>query len=200
MPNTREHILATAFELFFSRGYKSVTMNELVEATGMSKGAFYHYFNSKEELWDLTQEKFLEQYLAHQRIDFDDSLTLKENMVQLVHRFSPLVDRMNTSSAKTSEFLGNYLVFLQSVMKNPKFREKIARYNKQYLREFKEWIILAQRRGEIHKSLDSGVLAQHFTYLMKGSAIFYMLVDQDEPMEIAFGKVITQLFNQIEAH
>jgi len=44
MNDTREHILKVAFNLFLLKSYKEVTMAELVEKTGMSKGAFYHYF------------------------------------------------------------------------------------------------------------------------------------------------------------
>jgi AcrR family transcriptional regulator len=198
MSDTREHILTTAFELFFEKGYKSVTMNELVAASGMSKGAFYHYFTSKEEVYDLTLEKFFNLYLEQQKLDFDDSLTLKENIKGLLQRFAPLMERMNTSSDRSAEFLGNYLVFLQSLMKKKKFRAKMGQYNKQYIREFEQWIREAQQRGELKKELNATVLAQHLTYLMKGNAIFYALVDQDEPMHISFNKVIDQFFSQIE--
>jgi TetR/AcrR family transcriptional repressor of nem operon len=44
MADTRDQILTTAFKLFFEKGYKEVTMSELVKETGLSKGAFYHYF------------------------------------------------------------------------------------------------------------------------------------------------------------
>jgi len=46
MTTTKEHILFTALKLILKKGYGNVTMNELVEASGLSKGAFYHYFKT----------------------------------------------------------------------------------------------------------------------------------------------------------
>jgi AcrR family transcriptional regulator len=61
--DNRTHILATAFRLFFRKGYKSVTMSDLVKESGLSKGAFYHYFNSKEDLYKHSMEMFMDHYL-----------------------------------------------------------------------------------------------------------------------------------------
>lgn len=48
--NTRDKLLAEAIRLFADEGYERVTVNEVVEAAALTKGAFYHYFNSKEDL------------------------------------------------------------------------------------------------------------------------------------------------------
>ena len=48
---SKEHILITAFSLFLQKSFKEVTMKEIVKETGLSKGAFYHYFESKEQLF-----------------------------------------------------------------------------------------------------------------------------------------------------
>lgn len=37
-------------KLFHSRGYTSVGINDVLEATGIPKGSFYYYFSSKEDL------------------------------------------------------------------------------------------------------------------------------------------------------
>lgn len=47
---TREHILETAAAAFAERGYAATSLNELVRRSGLTKGAFYHHFDSKEEL------------------------------------------------------------------------------------------------------------------------------------------------------
>lgn len=51
MNDSREHILKVGFILFLQKSYKAVTMREIVEKSGLSKGAFYHYFSSKEDLF-----------------------------------------------------------------------------------------------------------------------------------------------------
>jgi len=44
---TRERILRAAFELFSSRGYDPVSINQIVERAGVSKGGLFHHFDSK---------------------------------------------------------------------------------------------------------------------------------------------------------
>ncbi|MFC7748594.1 FAD-dependent oxidoreductase [Paenibacillus thermoaerophilus] len=46
----RELLSETALRLFIERGYEQVSVDEIIAATGTSKGTFYHYFRSKEDL------------------------------------------------------------------------------------------------------------------------------------------------------
>ena len=39
-------IIDAAMKLFLEKGYENTTMQDIVEASGMSKGAIYHYFKS----------------------------------------------------------------------------------------------------------------------------------------------------------
>ncbi|MFV8310259.1 TetR/AcrR family transcriptional regulator [Mycobacteroides chelonae] len=46
----RTELLDLAMALFLDRGYEKVSLNDLIATSGISKGAFYHYFSSKEAL------------------------------------------------------------------------------------------------------------------------------------------------------
>lgn len=46
----RAEILQQALSIFLKRGYESTSLNDLISEAGLSKGMFYHYFSSKEEL------------------------------------------------------------------------------------------------------------------------------------------------------
>lgn len=48
--DTKERILETAFDLFSSKGYNGVSLNEIVSMAGVSKGGLFHHFNSKYDL------------------------------------------------------------------------------------------------------------------------------------------------------
>ncbi|MGB6205476.1 TetR/AcrR family transcriptional regulator [Mycobacterium sp.] len=49
--NVRQaEVLDRALALFLERGYENVRLNDLLAVAGTSKGAFYHYFPSKEAL------------------------------------------------------------------------------------------------------------------------------------------------------
>lgn len=47
----RKYILETARKVFAEKGYKRVTMKDVVEACDISRGGLYLYFNSTEELF-----------------------------------------------------------------------------------------------------------------------------------------------------
>ncbi len=47
----REYILQKAREVFAEKGFKTVTMKDIVEACGISRGGLYLYFDSTEELF-----------------------------------------------------------------------------------------------------------------------------------------------------
>lgn len=49
---TIEKILDTSFHLFSIKGYDKTTIQDIVNELGMSKGAIYHHFKSKEEILD----------------------------------------------------------------------------------------------------------------------------------------------------
>jgi len=48
--DSKERILATGKELFLARGYAATTVDAICEKAGLTKGSFYYFFESKEEL------------------------------------------------------------------------------------------------------------------------------------------------------
>ena len=46
----RRQILDTAERLFYERGYDHTGVQDILDALGMSKGGFYHYFEAKDQL------------------------------------------------------------------------------------------------------------------------------------------------------
>ena len=47
----RERILRAAYGLFVESGYRSVSMQQIAEASGIQKATLYHHFRSKEDLF-----------------------------------------------------------------------------------------------------------------------------------------------------
>ena len=60
----RGELIDCAQRLFLSQGYDRTTINDVIAATGLSKGAIYHHFRSKEELLQAIAGRFAEQSLA----------------------------------------------------------------------------------------------------------------------------------------
>jgi AcrR family transcriptional regulator len=60
----RAELVDTAQGLFLTRGYEATTINDVISATGLSKGAFYHHFRSKEDLLEAIAQRFARESLA----------------------------------------------------------------------------------------------------------------------------------------
>jgi AcrR family transcriptional regulator len=56
---TRAHILQSAMELFSKNGYDATGVAEICRAAGVSKGAFYHHFPSKQAVFQALLEAWL---------------------------------------------------------------------------------------------------------------------------------------------
>lgn len=50
--DTREKILTTALELFSQNGYEGVSVSEIAQGVGVTKGALYRHYQSKQHILD----------------------------------------------------------------------------------------------------------------------------------------------------
>jgi len=65
---THQTIIRVATQLFATKGYNGTSMNDIVKESGVSKGAIYNHFESKEQLFnallDLETEAGMNQVIA----------------------------------------------------------------------------------------------------------------------------------------
>lgn len=71
----RADLIAAAQSLFFSQGYEATSVEDIIGRTGLSKGAFYHYFPSKEAVLEAIAEQMAQEaVVAVETIVADESL------------------------------------------------------------------------------------------------------------------------------
>jgi len=80
---TKDQILLTAFHIFLDKGYKNTSMSDLMSATKLSKGAFYHHFVSKEALY----YQVIDQYF----LAFYDSAGLSDVEVSTIEEVESMI-------------------------------------------------------------------------------------------------------------
>ncbi len=80
----KDELLEAAGNLFLENGYRDTSINSIVEAVGVSKGTFYYYFDSKEDVVDGIVEKISKP--IYQKIDdiiANDSVTAVEKLNEI---------------------------------------------------------------------------------------------------------------------
>jgi len=74
---TRTALSAAARQLFTERGYAATSTTEIVERAGVTRGALYHHFAAKDELFRAVFEQLegeVTEHVAHQALTSDDPL------------------------------------------------------------------------------------------------------------------------------
>lgn len=63
----RADIMDASWELFLAKGFQSVSVGDIMEHLGISKGLFYYYFKSKDEILDAIVERNTQQGASYLR-------------------------------------------------------------------------------------------------------------------------------------
>jgi AcrR family transcriptional regulator len=89
----RKELLFKSAGLFAEKGYADLTTRELARGLGVSTGTLYHYFPSKESLFEQLVEEMCSQDVLLAKVEIDRGKTLIEKL-KILGRF--LGDRENT--------------------------------------------------------------------------------------------------------
>ncbi|MDQ0337701.1 AcrR family transcriptional regulator [Caldalkalibacillus uzonensis] len=85
--STKERIMATALQLFEAHGYHRVTVDQIVQESGTSKGGFYHNFKSKDELLYMIHDSFITYVLDKAQQAYEEWHTPTERLSAIVRSF-----------------------------------------------------------------------------------------------------------------
>lgn len=83
-------ILSAAEKLFVTRHYADVSMNDIAEAAGVTKGALYHHFKSKKDLYLTMMHADLREKQARMRAGVDAPGSCYERLRRLTESFLQL--------------------------------------------------------------------------------------------------------------
>lgn len=71
--SVKNEIVTAAWQLFYEKGYNDTTVDEIIERSHTSKGSFYHYFKSKDELLNSLSD-LLDEYYGELEQRMDESM------------------------------------------------------------------------------------------------------------------------------
>jgi len=82
---TRSKIIESAIKLFSNQGYNKASVDDICEDAGISKGAFYHHYKSKQELFLALLDVWLKN-IDH-AIEVSKDKTAPETFMQMTEAF-----------------------------------------------------------------------------------------------------------------
>lgn len=164
--NTKTKILKESLKLFLRKSYKDVTMSEILKATGLSKGAFYYYFKSKEELF----HEIIETYFSYMVV-YDFEKYSKDSLKDFYEdHLKDLSKAIGKFTSEKSKYDGNslninylYPIFDASRIL-PVFREEFSEARKKEIHFWTAAVRRARKSGEIKSKMSDDQIARIFIY------------------------------------
>lgn len=175
MSDTKEYIIDKSYELFLTHSYEAVSISDISKAIDMTKGALYHHFLNKEELFKAVVDKHF--ILPITTCDLQNT-TLKELLDDNIKSMRELIDNCLSYSSKFSPI--NYISFLVDASRH--YKGFIENTDSQVKEEEAKTIVVlknAIKRGEICDDINVSTAAYTITSLFVGLAGNFILNTQD---------------------
>lgn len=166
--DTRDQIIQKAVELISSRSYSAVGVQELCKSTGVTKGAFYHHFQSKQELtlaaidsiWEFYRVNFLDPV-------FKSDLVTSEKFNRMLELFYNHYTFEKESSGNMNGCrLGNLALELST--QNEVIRQKLEEIFQQWITYFERVLKENVASGELPENTDTKTSAQSILAFLEG--------------------------------
>jgi TetR/AcrR family transcriptional regulator, cholesterol catabolism regulator len=81
----KDKIIETSILLFEKRGFSSTSIQHITNALDVTKGTFYYYFTSKEQLLMEIHEEYITDLLDRQQQAIKNATTNREKLAAIVH-------------------------------------------------------------------------------------------------------------------
>ncbi|WP_245835727.1 TetR/AcrR family transcriptional regulator [Virgibacillus ndiopensis] len=153
----RQKIIQTSLLLFEKDGFHGVTVNQIVEKVGTSKGGFYHHFISKDELLFVIHDTFISYVLEKAIIANETYDSPTKKLEAIVKDFVKVFDLYKPHIS---------VFYQESIYLKPQYEQLVKRKRDQ----FKQLIIEAIKEGKA-----SGEFRQDMSVEITGMAILGMV-------------------------
>jgi len=154
-------LLAAAKELIPEKGCASITMKDIMERSGLSKGAIFHHVKTKDEIfaWLLlerleeTDRRFAEETEREEK-------TFEGPLARIAENFASLADGKDATN--------QVLIYLLGKEGDPAVRDALGRFYEQSVRYSSQWIESGRKHGVIPASVDAAKAGEAFVLVSLG--------------------------------
>lgn len=170
----RERLLAAAMEVFAARGYHGAGVEDIVAASGASKGAFYHYFESKQAIFLTLMERLADLVEA----SVEGAIAAEEG--------GGALRKVEAALRTVLETVGQHrelakILLVEAVAVGPAFEQKRLEIHRRFARLIQRHLDRAVSEGAIPPQ-DTALAAQAWMGAL-AEIVSQWLLDGTEPLE-----------------
>jgi AcrR family transcriptional regulator len=149
----RRRLLSEATRLFAERGFEGASVQEIVVAAGVTKGAMYHYFGSKDDLLHEIYARVLRMQM--------------ERLAQIADGPGTVAERLHAAAADvvetTTANLDDSKIFFRSMhLLAPETRKTVRAERRRYHERFRDLVIEGQREGLFSERVPAELVVDYF--------------------------------------
>ncbi len=177
---TRQKIIAEARRLFELQGFQATSLNDLLVATGLKKGALYFHFSSKDEIGLAV----LERARAELEIFLDQALAGATPGACLENFFLSILDWQRQLNFAGGCIFGN--IALEMGDSDARFAIFVDQVFTDWIARIGEALSGAQASGEVRSELPAAALARHVVAATEGGIMLSRLKKNGRPLQDCF--------------
>lgn len=185
---TKAKITKVAWQLFHEKGYSETTIDDIIAASGTSKGSFYHYYSSKDELLSSLSELFDAKYeevmqtLDPEMNSFDKLMYLSYTVHDMIGKDIPIG-------------LLSSLYSSQVITKGDKHLQNQDRY---YYHVITQIISEGQERGQITKDMTVREIQRLYTLSERAIIYDYCISNGNYSLGEYTKEIMPRLFGSVK--
>lgn len=164
MQGVRETILNEATRLFAEQGFDATSVQDVVDAAGVTKGGFYYYFSSKYDLLHEVHRLFMAAAMEHIEQIVSSGLPPDEKLRTMIVN---LVQDVATYQAGVTVF------FREMHRLSPDHRQQIRAERKRFENYFRLVIERGKEEGVFRTSLSSRLQTLAILTMCNGTYLWY---------------------------
>ena len=181
--DTKGRIIQAAWDLFYRQGYDDTTVEEIIAASGTSRGSFYHYFEGKDALLSSLSYLFDRKYEE-----------LSPNLSPDTDRFEQLMylNRELFAMIENSVSL-DLLARLYSSQLITRGDKHLLDHNRTYYKLLRRIVLEGQERGELRGDVTVSEMVRVYA-LCERSLIYDWCLSEGDYSLLQYGKTMMPMF------
>jgi AcrR family transcriptional regulator len=197
MKDTKEFILKSAYDLFLHNNYEAVTINKISEATKLTKGAIYHHYASKEDIFKAVVDK----YMIENKVEIPYKHTSLEDFIQ--HTINDAQKKISEELAQSMDFqnvmpLHFISLTIDALQYYPGFAEIGQKFYQNTISKWKSVLDEAIKNGEIRNDIDTEIISINFMNIGTGIVVNMIMSGSIDYAFEMFKKQMKELYKIIK--
>lgn len=166
MDNTKDFIIEESYKLFLNHSYEAVSISDISKAIGFTKGALYHHFKNKEELFKSVVDKYL--YIPDVIADVE-TVSLSEYIQLCTAEAEKIIKKLFSFTLVFTPI--NYMsMFADAFRHYPGYAELKGDFINNEIEKTKKVLENAITSGEIRSDINTSLIATNFFSINMGLA------------------------------